>query len=428
MEMSVPGVFDANSEIHDSANYPDLRLATVSKVIAKTPQQDVTSKSKYTWARSNPEAFGNATFSYFSATCFFFGRDLYTSLNGKIPIGLIVSCWGGQKVETFSSPDALADESCGGTVDKYSQTEEGISLESSFPNVVMDQPDDGFSNLDINIEPADLWNGMIHPLLPMRLAGALWYQGESNADNATSYACRFPAMISDWRVKFDLPDLSFFYVELAAYHPGSTWANVRAAQKAALKLDKVSFATAIDLGDPPSPDGAIHPRRKQEVGRRLSLSARAIQYEEAVVFQGPLPTSFHNSTTRGGDKTLTLNFDPDTSKGLHLHGSANCTTCCSDSMAFEVLDTSGTWTKVLGLSVQRPNKVILEIPVAQSTKILGVRYAWEPYPQCILYNGVGGPDDHQALAAAPFEICVNPSGQGSWTGRGCKTTDISNSR
>ena len=101
------------------------------------------------------------------------------------------------------------------------------------------------------------------------------YQGEANAGNPASYACRFPAMITDWRQKFDLPELSFFFVQLAAYT--SDYSLIRQAQMAALKLPLVGYGTAIDIGDPTSPEGNIHPRRKQEVGRRLSLSCRAIQ-------------------------------------------------------------------------------------------------------------------------------------------------------
>jgi hypothetical protein len=88
-------------------------------------------------------------------------------------------------------------------------------------------------------------------------------------------------MIADWRAKFQLPDLSFFFVQLAAYE--SDYSLIRQAQMAALALPKVGYATAIDIGDPTSPLGSIHPRRKQEVGRRLSLSCRAIQYVVAAV-------------------------------------------------------------------------------------------------------------------------------------------------
>ena len=118
MEFSVNAAFNASAEIAASANFPHLRLATVEKTVADTPQTDVASKANYTWARSSPSAFvpyGGKTFTWPSAACYFFGRDLYKALGGKVPIGLVASDWGGQRVECFSSADALADKTCGGT-------------------------------------------------------------------------------------------------------------------------------------------------------------------------------------------------------------------------------------------------------------------------------------------------------------------------
>jgi len=140
-----------------------------------------------------------------------------------------------------------------------------------------------------NPAASQLWNAMIHPFIKMRFLGATWYQGEANAGNPTSYACRFPAMIADWRKKFMLPDLSFFFVQLAAYR--ADYSLIRNAQMAALKLPKVGYAVAIDIGDPTSPFGDIHPRRKQEVGRRLALSCLNIQYGMKNVHTGPIAMS-----------------------------------------------------------------------------------------------------------------------------------------
>ena len=118
MEFSVNGAFNASSEIADSINYPNLRLATVRKAVADSPVVHAKSKANYSWARSGPAAMVGAAgpqFSYFSATCYFFGREVYKALGGKVPIGLVASDWGGQRVECFSSADALADTTCGGT-------------------------------------------------------------------------------------------------------------------------------------------------------------------------------------------------------------------------------------------------------------------------------------------------------------------------
>jgi Carbohydrate esterase, sialic acid-specific acetylesterase len=306
---------------------------------------------------------------------------------------------------------------------------------------------------------------MIFPFHHMRFTGVIWYQGEANADNATSYACRFPAMIADWRRQFDLPDLTFFYVELAAYADDGnnnaqiTWPLLRAAQAAALQLPRVSFATAIDLGDVPSaPDGSIHPRRKYELGRRLSLSVRAMQYNEKDNTSSSSSSSGIIQTSGGPTLdnvhivkvvqlkywVVVLHFDPPSSTAgapdgsLHLHPSADCTACCNEA-PFEVLTrsnngtkttttTAGTWQRATFVNMDnaRNNELNLLIPfssVSSSNEILGVRYAWDSYPQCVLYNGKGGPDDHMGIPAAPFTWCAHPSGQGAWTGNACLIVD-----
>ena len=473
MQMSVQDAFNATAEIDDSINHFDLRLATVAMVTSQTPQMDVPSKAvNYTWTRANPAAFDTTTpFSYFSATCYFFGRHLYQNAGGgRIPIGLVVSAWGGQRVETFSSPDALQDDTCGGTTVKQPPPPPPpLLLSSSFawppiqtmsinhPNVKKQPRENGMSyatttkrttttrrttttttnaldmdafvpNYDKNDDsilqgpgPSEIWNAMIYPLLPMRFDGVIWYQGEANAGDPVSYACRFPAMIADWRIKFDLPNLSFVYVELAAYAPGETWPFLRAAQQAALQLPRVGMATAIDLADESSPAGAIHPRRKQEVGRRLALTVLAVQYgKQNLVHTGPVLVFVDGIVGRNG---VTLFYEPDTAQGLHFDGAADCTACCTES-PFQVLDAStGNWTRVSASTVQGPDKVMLETPVKH---VVGIRYAWEASPQCLLYNGEGGPDNHAGIPAAPLEHCLFPSQEGHWTGKACKSIKVEN--
>ena len=144
---------------------------------------------------------------------------------------------------------------------------------------------------------------------------------------------------------------------------------------------------------------------------------RAVQYKEKVVFEGP--TIIAAGIGNGESVTVTLTFDPDSAMGMHFHGSANCTSCCSDS-PFEVLDSSGTWVRALESNVESPSEVVVKTQLEPTEKLLGIRYAWEPYPQCILYNGVGGPDDHMGLPAAPFEFCMNSSREAPWTAKDCE--------
>ena len=138
--------------------------------------------------------------------------------------GLVGSDWGGQRVEAFSSPDALKDTTCGGTqphddANAYNARQNdgtGMAprrgLSGEVPAATWQQPEvvPGRSPPG----PSQLWNGMIHPLINMRFKGAAWYQGEANDGQYASYCCRFPAMIADWRQKMGLA-LPFFWVQLA---------------------------------------------------------------------------------------------------------------------------------------------------------------------------------------------------------------------
>ncbi len=149
-----------------------------------------------------------------------------------------------------------------------------------------------------NQHPTLLYNAMIHPLQPYALRGVIWYQGESNADtvaDALRYRWQFPALIeqwrAQWRTQWDAPSLPFLWVQLANFSSGkdqgdaSPWATLREAQSMTLWMPGAAQAVAIDIGDPAD----IHPRNKQEVGRRLALAARNVAYGEAVAFHGPVP-------------------------------------------------------------------------------------------------------------------------------------------
>ena len=406
MEMSVGAVFNSSQEIADSINYPNLRLFTAARAVSDSPEMDLQSKASYSWARSGPAAMdASGSFSWYSATCYFYGRDLYRRLDGAIPIGLVTSSWGGQKVEAFSSPDALADVTCGGT--RAPEPENSYYHPSNVVNGEEEETD--------GPQATQLWNAMIHPFIPMRVAGVVWYQGEANYNDPSSYSCRFPAMIADWRVKLNLPNLTFLYVQLAAFER-LDYTGIRAAQDAALQLPRVGRATASDLGDPTSPIGPVHPRCKQEIGQRLSLVGHAMHYPQSgLVWEGPVLKSVRLPTSASQYATTyvaVLEFRPGTEHGLRFNGTAACQDCCSDP-PFQVLDRSGTWRTALQFAVVSHRKVVLEA----RAPILGIRYDWQAYPQCALYNS-------DLLPAAPFEWCVHWSGHAAWTEHGACSVEL----
>jgi sialate O-acetylesterase len=136
-----------------------------------------------------------------------------------------------------------------------------------------------------------LYNGMIAPLTPFAIKGAIWYQGENNADRGKQYQKLLPAVIKSWRSSFGVGEFPFLIVQLANYMAPreqpveSQWAELREAQTfTAQTLPKTGLAVTIDIGEA----NDIHPRNKQEVGRRLALAARAMAYGQKVEYSGPV--------------------------------------------------------------------------------------------------------------------------------------------
>lgn len=157
-----------------------------------------------------------------------------------------------------------------------------------------------------NDYPTLLYNAMLSPLLPARIAGAIWYQGESNAGRAYQYRTAFPLMINDWRAHWKQGDFPFYFVQLASFNAGngdsekgSTWAELREAQTMTLDLPNTGMAVTTDIGEA----NDIHPRNKQDVGKRLAALALKNVYAKDVVASGP---TYKRMTTDGNNVRLTF--------------------------------------------------------------------------------------------------------------------------
>jgi sialate O-acetylesterase len=231
--------------------------------------------------------------------------------------------------------------------------------------------------------PTVLYNGLIAPLVPYALKGVIWYQGETNAPRAAQYRTLFPNLIRDWRARWQQPALPFLFVQIAGYQPNgnqpveSTFAELREAQQLALALPATGMATAIDVGD--STD--IHPRNKQEVGRRLALQARRVAYGEAqTVASGP---EFEKLTIEGN--TLRISFK-NPGAGLVLK---DATGPYLKGFAVAGADRKFVWAQ----GEVQGNTVVLRSPVVAAP--VAVRYAWGNMPFVNLYNREG-------LPAPPF--------------------------
>ncbi|HRZ37161.1 MAG TPA: sialate O-acetylesterase, partial [Candidatus Paceibacterota bacterium] len=236
---------------------------------------------------------------------------------------------------------------------------------------------------------AELYNGMIAPLVPYGIRGAIWYQGESNAGRAWQYRTLFADMIRNWRRDWGQGDFTFLAVQLAPWDRNkkrtleaiaaepveSDWAELREAQMHVAKtLRKVGVAVITDVGDKDD----IHPTRKVPVGERLALAARAIAYHERIDGLSPV----YKSARFSGGRAV-VKFDS-VGGGLEARGGE------LTGFAIAGPDRRFVWAKA---EIQGRNKVVVSSPsVPQPT---AVRYGWADYPVVNLFSQCG-------LPASPF--------------------------
>jgi len=228
--------------------------------------------------------------------------------------------------------------------------------------------------------PTSLYNAMIAPLIPYGIQGAIWYQGESNASRAYQYRRLFPAMIQNWRDDWGQGNFSFLFVQLANFMAAkpdpcdSEWAELREAQTMTLALPNTGMAVIIDIGEA----NDIHPKNKQDVGKRLALWALAKTYGKKLVYSGPI----YKSMKIEGNK-IVLYFDH-VGGGLVARGDEPL-----KGFALAGADHKFVWAdaRIDGDTILVSSDKVPE-PVA-------VRYAWADNPVCNLYNKDG-------LPATPF--------------------------
>ena len=327
-----------------AANFPAIRVFSVANTTAADPQRTVVGA----WQVCTPQ-----TANRFTAVGYFFGRELNRDL--KVPIGLIQSSWGGTRAEAWISREAL-------------------SALPAYTNEVAQAAGEGPNRVNT------LYNGMIAPLLPYRLRGAIWYQGEGNADRAAQYRGLLAVLIADWRARFDSGAFPFGIVQLANFKAAQTdpgensgWANLREAQTlVAQTVTNCGLATIIDIGDADD----IHPRNKQDVGRRLALWALHDVYGRNVEFSGPV---FTRCEVRGHEATL--HFDH--ARGLMARGGQ------PTGFVIASADKKYVWAqaRIVG------DTVVVSAPEVALPVV--VRYGWANNPPANLYNGAG-------LPAVPF--------------------------
>ncbi|MCE5251972.1 sialate O-acetylesterase [bacterium] len=371
-----------------SADYPDIRLFSVSRVSKTTPQYDFPG-TKPEWVTCNPE-----TVKSFSAVAYFFGKNIHKEIG--VPIGLIHSSWGGSFAEAWTRLETLKSVAelrpLVENLDTMAADYPGIKAEYDRKNAELQKaaaegkqvtllypPPRGPETRDW---PAGLYNAMIAPMVPYAIRGVIWYQGESNSICAWQYRTLFPTMISDWRDAWKQGDFPFLFVQLANWETETvtvtggwgSWPELREAQVMTLSLPNTAMAVTIDIGDP----GNIHPNNKAEVGRRLALGALHVAYDRSLEYSGPMYASMK---VEGGAVRLKFTHTADGLKTPVNEALAGFEIAGSDKV-FHSADARIEGNEVVVSSDRARN------PVA-------VRYGWDDNPRCNLYNSAG-------LPASPF--------------------------
>lgn len=395
MAMNVGSSNNAEQEAA-AAKFPKIRMLIVERTTAETPQDDVTAE----WVVCSPE-----TVARFSAAGYFFGRELHKQL--KLPIGLLHSSWGGTPIQAWTSVKAhqaapelapmipalesaiaaydpqLADERYQKQVEAFKRAAAKAKADRT---PFKARPPRAPVHPRISPKsPGRLYNGMIAPLVPCALRGAIWYQGEANAhspESARLYGLQLKTMAADWRGVWHQGDFPFIAVQLPNYmepqqQPSETggWPLIREQFLQMLaRVPNSGIAVTIDIGQADN----IHPKNKQEAGRRLALWALGKVYGRSVVPSGPL---FRSATSQGD--TIVVEFD-ELDGGLAARGGAPL-----KGFAIAGPDRKFVWAdaRIDG------DKLIVSSPKVKAPQ--AVRYAWANNPECNLVNAAG-------LPASPF--------------------------
>ena len=368
MEMPLEGylpaepIDNAEEEILNSLNN-NLRMFTVTNNVTLSKIDTVDGK----WLSSNPE-----NSRYFSATGYFFAKKLQKDLG--IPIGIISSNWGGTPAESWVSEEKLRtlkdfDKDIDALYKRYENFQnQPVPLDKNKGNVKDANPKGCCLSL-----PVVLYNAMVNPIINYKIAGVIWYQGESNVSRAKQYQKLFPLMINDWRNKWGY-QFPFYFVQLAPFkYDGESkdkLAELRDAQRLTLKLPKTGMAVSLDNT---KDFHLIHPTNKESVGLRLAYIALNRKYNKEIVDSGPL----YKSKLINKNK-ITIEFDY-VGSGLTKKG--------DKLLEFEI---AGKNQKFIKANAQiKNNKVLVWNNKISNPKY--VRYGWKDTSTASLFNKEGLP-------------------------------------
>lgn len=355
MQMPVQGSWGLMNNYQEeikNANYPMIKLLSVAASGKNNHPADDTDL----W--SNWVACSPSTIPDFSALAYCFGRELYKNLN--IPIGLIQCAYGGSNAEAWVSLEtARTIPALKTQLDKCAQYDFHRDSVSKYL---------GMKN-EFQV-PTLLYNTMVHPMINFPIRGVIWYQGEANAWGSSYYTALMDSLISSWRKDWGYK-FPFYTVQLAAYQTpaefqeNSNWAALRWDQwKTSQQMDSTGMATAVDVGNATD----IHPKNKQEVGRRLALIALKNTYGFHVVADAPKPVSY-----RFEYKKAYITFD----KKIHVRND-------SVPVGFRFKDKS--YKRFYAATAKVVGEKTIEISVSQPLRPSAIYYNWADYPIGNIYG------------------------------------------
>lgn len=370
-----------------NAKNDKIRLFTVERTTSDKPLSAVPAKTG--WVRCTPE-----TVPGFSAVGYYFGRALQPAI--QVPVGLLHTSWGGSPAQAWTDRRTLASrpelkayltrwdryvqnvypKQAKAYQQKLAQWNKRAAQAKAVGKKPPRKPRGPFGP-NSHKKPCGLYNGMIAPLLPYAIRGAIWYQGEANAGEGYLYRTLFLAMIQNWRKVWKQGDFPFLFVQLAPFDGKPTqppWAEIRESQLVTTQVcPKTGMAVITDLGEKKD----IHPKRKAPVGERLALAARAIAYGQDIVFSGPV---YESMAVRDGKVVLTFKH---TGSGLVAKG--------DELKGFSIAGADRQF--VPARARIEGDTVVVESPKVSEPK--AVRFGWSNFPVVNLFNAEG-------LPATPF--------------------------
>jgi len=329
------GINNAEEEVRN-ADYPEIRFFTVYHATSSYPQDHCTGE----WTACTPETMRN-----FSAIAYFFARKLHKELG--VPVGMINTSWGGTPAEAWMPEELI-------------QKDDFLREAAARHKPVPWGP----------VEPGRIFNSMIAPLVPFRIAGVLWYQGEANTVNAYAYLELLSGLINSWRSRWGY-EFPFYYAQIAPFRYGKPFegVEVRDAQRKALEVPNTGMVVLSDIGDTLN----IHPRNKQDAALRLANLALNRYYKKAdMEDSGPL---FKSMVVDKNKAIITF----DHSDGLHVAGDKlTCFELAGEDKVFYPAEA-----KI------KDQQVIVQSGRVKYPK--AVRFAWSNTATPNLFNGAGLP-------------------------------------